>query len=829
MISAFVAGSDAPMNCLSLNRLPQCLWVCLLLGGAITVVSAGDERQGATGALAGVAENEALKRAQATREADMAIIRARELATEGKIAEALDLLAGVREGLPESPLTIPTRSAARDAFSTIATEEAAVMGSEGRYEQANQLLERVLAPEMNPDYLPAQALKKNLADPVKFPPARSPELAQKQAKVAELLRLAESHLLLARYDQANAVYADVLRIDPYNVAARKGMESAERAIMEYALAAKDHTRARMLGDVSAAWEVDRPSTNAASLAADADALLVDAEARGRRELLGQKLKRLMIDSIAIEGVDIRDAIQSVVAKSRAADTTAQAGETRGIDIVLKIGSPDEPFYQQTITREINLRLTDVPLDALVNYLAESAGLAVRIEPFAVVLVPPASLDTAMFLRTYTVAPDFISSVPNNPDAGGDDPFAGNNGNQGGLALRRLSPKEFLEQSGITFPADAFVVFDQRTCVLSMRNTSTNHQTLEAMVEQSRTNVTPQVTIEAKMMEVQEDVINELGFDWLLGIFSSDNGVGVSGGADSDFINNNSFPFQEPGVTPIPVGRNPVTSGNRSGDTALTSRTLERLLAGRDSFKLSQATRRAPGVLSMAGVLTEPRFQMVIRALSQKKGTDFLNAPMVTTRSGLPARIDVVRDFIYPTEFDPPELPNTVGSGTTSTPVTPAFPAAFDVKQVGSMLEVEPVVSADKSVVEVNLDLLHREFVGFVNYGTPITQNLGPDPDDRIVISDNRILQPVFETRSLKNSVSVYNGQTLVVGGILTDNAQIVNDKVPLLGDIPMLGRFFKSNVNEKARRVMLIFLTVKTLDPSGRPMNETVVHETPGE
>jgi general secretion pathway protein D len=208
---------------------------------------------------------------------------------------------------------------------------------------------------------------------------------------------------------------------------------------------------------------------------------------------------------------------------------------------------------------------------------------------------------------------------------------------------------------------------------------------------------------------------------------------------------------------------------------------------------------------------------------------------VTTRSCLPAKIEVIREFIYPTEYDPPELPNSVGGGggdfnndngdgggnNGTFPVTPANPAAFDMKPVGSVLEGEPVVSSDAKIVEVNLEAVHREFVGFVNYGTPITSFVGNDPRNRVVITANRILQPVFETRRIKNSTSVYDGQTILIGGMLTDEAQIVEDKVPLLGDVPLIGRFFKSNVNEQSRRVLLIFLTVRTLDPSGRPVSET--------
>jgi general secretion pathway protein D len=373
----------------------------------------------------------------------------------------------------------------------------------------------------------------------------------------------------------------------------------------------------------------------------------------------------------------------------------------------------------------------------------------------------------------------------------------------------------------------------------MRNSQANHEMLEGMIEAARSNINPQVTIEAKMLEVNETTARELGFDWLLGAFTGSNGVAVAGGTGPGMIENNLFPFNYP--TGGPVGSNPVTAGNRSGDTAFTGRNLDRLLDVQDTSKLAQGVLRAPGILSIAGALTEPNFQVVIRAISQAKGTDFLNAPTVTTRSGLPARIEVIRDFIYPTEFDPPELPNSVGSNSigggggggllspasiSTFPVTPANPAAFDSKPVGSMLEVEPVVSADKKLVEVNMDITHREFIGFVNYGTPITSGAvdGLGRPTSVIITENRIIQPIFETRHLKSSTSVYDGQTLFVGGLLGEESETINDKVPILGDAPILGRLFKSNARKNTRKALMIFLTVRVLDPSGRPLHGSAVN-----
>lgn len=795
------------------------LLATLAAGALPCALVAGPEAGTVPHSVAGVAEIEAQRRAEATRAADLAIVEARELAAKGETDAALGKLAAARASLEESSLTTVTRAAARDAFSEIATAAAGRRAGEGRYPEANALLDRVLAVDMNPDYRPARKLREEIQDPVRYPPAASPELAAKRAEVVRLLTLAESHFNLGRYDDALATYEQVLRIDRYNLAATEGMEKVERVLIEHAGAAYNHTRARMIRQVEQGWASENPELNAALARQAGAGAAAPAGEVAARDTITRKLREIQIDSIALEGVDVRDALQTVVAKARALDREAAEGGPRGVSVILRIGSLDEPFAQQVLNREINLRLTDVPLEAVLRYLSEQAGLAMLVEPFAVVLVPPASANASLFSKTYQVPPDFISTVPTNPGGGeANDPFAANPGAGGGFELKLLSPKDFLEQSGISFPEGATAFFDARTSTLTMRNSVTNHDLLEGMIEAARANLNPQVTIESKMIEVNEDTARELGFDWLIGAFTGSNGIGVAGGTGADMLASNSFPFQNPAGGPL--GSNPVTAGNRSGDTAITGRSLDRLLDVQDTNKIAQGVLRAPGVLSIAGALTEPDFQVVIRALSQSKGTDFMNAPTVTTRSGLPARMEVIRGFIYPTEFDPPELPNQVGGGLGGTfPVTPANPAAFDTKPVGTILEVEPVVSADKRLVEVALDITHREFVGFINYGTPITSVVGDDPDDTFIITENRILQPVFETRHLKNSTSVYDGQTIFVGGLLQDSSQTVNDKVPILGDTPILGRFFKTNARKSNRKALMIFLTVRVLDPSGRPLH----------
>lgn len=211
----------------------------------------------------------------------------------------------------------------------------------------------------------------------------------------------------------------------------------------------------------------------------------------------------------------------------------------------------------------------------------------------------------------------------------------------------------------------------------------------------------------------------------------------------------------------------------------------------------------------------------------------MTAPSVTTRSGQRANIEVVREFIYPTEFNPPQIPTNVGGGNggggggggatvINIPVTPTTPTAFTMRPVGVRLEVEPVIGPDGYTIDLNLAPEVTEFEGFINYGSPIqiaaTDALGnPTP---IVLTENRIPQPVFSVRKITTAVTVWDGATVAMGGLIREDVQEVADKVPILGDIPILGRLFQNKSQDHFKRNLMIFVTARLIDPSGQPVKQ---------
>ncbi|MDO4742361.1 MAG: hypothetical protein Q4A79_03270, partial [Candidatus Saccharibacteria bacterium] len=59
--------------------------------------------------------------------------------------------------------------------------------------------------------------------------------------------------------------------------------------------------------------------------------------------------------------------------------------------------------------------------------------------------------------------------------------------------------------------------------------------------------------------------------------------------------------------------------------------------------------------------------------------------------------------------------------------------------------------------------------------------------------------------------------TIAIGGLIEDNVQKVEDKVPVFGDLPLIGRFFRSNAESHVRKNLMIFVTAELIDPTGKP------------
>lgn len=142
-------------------------------------------------------------------------------------------------------------------------------------------------------------------------------------------------------------------------------------------------------------------------------------------------------------------------------------------------------------------------------------------------------------------------------------------------------------------------------------------------------------------------------------------------------------------------------------------------------------------------------------------------------------------------------------------VVPAIIPAPAQIPFGPVLDVIPYVSADGYTIQMSIVPTLSEFLG---YDTDVAATFQ-------TIVGNQQLQPTplprFRVRQVVTSAIVWDGQTIVLGGLIAENVTKSKDKIPVLGDIPLLGRLFRSERSTSEKRNLVVFVTPKLIDPAG--------------
>jgi general secretion pathway protein D len=209
---------------------------------------------------------------------------------------------------------------------------------------------------------------------------------------------------------------------------------------------------------------------------------------------------------------------------------------------------------------------------------------------------------------------------------------------------------------------------------------------------------------------------------------------------------------------------------------------------------------------------------VVRALSQQQGTDLLSSPKVTVLSGNPANITVAQELRYPQSYGEIQSQVSGGTGGTGVTITAGTPQEFATRNVGVELKVTPTVEEDDYSISLDLNPKVTEFEGFVEYGGPSVAISGGTS----VTVPPGFYQPIFSIRDISTKVTIWDGATLVMGGLTREEVKKVNDKIPFFGDIPLVGRLFRSKGESAQKRNLLIFVTANLVSPGGSPKKQSL-------
>ncbi len=353
-----------------------------------------------------------------------------------------------------------------------------------------------------------------------------------------------------------------------------------------------------------------------------------------------------------------------------------------------------------------------------------------------------------------------------------------------------------------------VFFNDRQGTLLVRATSQELDVIEAAI-QTLNIAPPMVNIKSKFVEITQTDSKALGFDWYLGNFLMGNSaMGLQGGTAPTYGGSPSIANPEGSFPGSFING---TSIDPSATDALITQGLRNQL-------------NAPAIATFSGILTDPQFRVVLKALEQRDGADLLNQGEVTTLSGRQAQIQVV-DLRYIVTGSSVDSNTGGGSGgaatgagtTVNTPLSQAIVPTATPIPLGPTLDVIPYVSADGYTIQMTLIPTIVEFIGYDDPGPFLiqAQAVAGSGGGGTVPLTSVLPLPHFRIRQITSSVIVWDGQTIVLGGLISDNITRVKDKVPVLGDLPLVGRLFRNESSQTQKKNLVIFVTPTIIDPAG--------------
>jgi general secretion pathway protein D len=237
----------------------------------------------------------------------------------------------------------------------------------------------------------------------------------------------------------------------------------------------------------------------------------------------------------------------------------------------------------------------------------------------------------------------------------------------------------------------------------------------------------------------------------------------------------------------PLGRFPgptPTSGRSSGGAGVSTSGEENISPARP-----------------AGILSDENFRTALHALESRPGVVNLGEPEVTTHSGRQTQmratvvLNIITNLVY------------VTNGAS------AFQPQLSQVETGPVLDAVANVLADGYTINLAATPSITQFLG---YDTLATNEVLNADGRRVTVT---AVLPRFNVQQVVAKMNIYDGQTIVLGGMIKTNYSTTKDKVPVLGDLPVIGRAFRSESKSATKSQIIVFITANIVDSAGNRVN----------
>jgi general secretion pathway protein D len=665
--------------------------------------------------------------------------------------------------------------------------------------------------ERRPDNKALEQLRTRLTEekPKDEEDAKKQAASEVRSEAEKQMFVGKQQMAERQFDRARASFESALAIEPENREAMRYLKELGDRKFVSSTVERNATAAKMTAQVRDTWNPQYKMIKGKV-----------AEAEGPKPPpsgpnILTKMEKIIIPEIEFRQANIHDVVEFLNKASVEGDKESEQSQ-RGVNIILNLnpsgGAPasapaakpaGESLFEAPAggggggggqSYEITFTARYISLLSALKIITSVAGLKWRVDGNIVMIVPADYDPSEIEVRMYPVEPTFIERVR---EAGAAMPQA--DVTRGGREVTGLQAEgigsvvpdleTYFKGMGMKFPKGSSITYNSAIGKVILANTAENLAIFEKILPEL--NVVPkQVEIEARFVEVNETDLQEMGLEWLL----TDNWElaakqGALGSSERIQMNANKA---EGGFT----------KGLRFWGTG-TDATADTMAEGKGTLGR---------LLSVSSVLTNPELTMVLHMLEQNGNADLLSAPKVTTRSGAEASIRVVTEFIYPTSFEVQGGTLQGAANNNSAQAiqeTTVVPQDFATREVGVILTVLPEVSPDGNMINLTMTPQVVTEPTWYQYGSTVRRADGST-------QTLNMPQPFFHVRSINTQISIYDGATVVMGGLITEDLRKVNDKIPVLGDIPLLGTLFRSKSDRSIKKNLLIFVTAKLVDPAGR-------------
>lgn len=415
---------------------------------------------------------------------------------------------------------------------------------------------------------------------------------------------------------------------------------------------------------------------------------------------------------------------------------------------------------------VDLDLQSISLEKAIHFLKEQTNLEVVFEGNTVIFKNKAYENEKLETRIFPIARGNVLQALNysrNPkDERSDEALL----------------KDFFLKLGIPFTDENFgFAYDGQNIIVTHHPQYLNKiSEIVALYHQDK-----QIAIEAKFLEIQQGVLEELGLKWDLG------------------------------------GRNQVKASVKDNLRPLSHLQNIQINANGTTPTFPNALNFGTNIgnfLDANVFLNHYQMNAFLRAIEQRTDTDLMSAPKVTVLSGRKAEITVAQELRYPESYrDGRAEVGQAGTGSTSagTALIAGVPEKFVTRNIGVEMSVTPI-AGEGNTIHLHLKPSVTEFEGFVEYGGKNVVTYGSNTS----AYGSGYYQPIFSTRKIETEVSLHSGSTLVMGGLTREEVEETHDKIPFFSQIPLLGKLFTSKGQTSQKKNLLIFVTANLVDENGK-------------